>query len=254
MTDFSSSHSVRTVVRHEPPHHRRLAFSLIELMIVVAIISVLGSLILTAVGTARDSARRVKCVNNLRQMVIAATMYELDYGMYPPAFERDFETGETRTWEAILWDADAESRIQQCPSFHGEAMWEDDRYTGYNYNASYVGGTILRRGATILPASKPSACRIAIGNPSTCALFGDGEYECGANKFMRSPYPGDLDTDASLALGGTQGYRHRGKTNVGFADGHVESLKKIYTDSAAGGQPARGCGFLSPNNSLYDLD
>ena len=85
-------------------------------------------------------------------------------------------------------------------------------------------------------------------------MFGDGEFESGANKFMRSPYPGDLDDDASLALGGTQGFRHNGKSNVGFADGHGESLAVLYTDTAASGEPAEGCGFLSSDNSMYDLE
>ena len=93
-----------------------------------------------------------------------------------------------------------------------------------------------------------------IRTPTQCALFGDGEYKSGANKFMRSPDPGDLDADGALAAAGTQGFRHGGKTNVGFVDGHVESLADMYTETASFGDPAENCGFLSPDNSLYDLD
>ena len=55
-------------------------------------------------------------------------------------------------------------------------------------------------------------------------------------------------------LAGTQGFRHRGKTNVAFCDGHVESLRKPYTADGSPGNTAPGCGFLSPDNRLYSLD
>jgi len=230
------------------------AFTLIELLVVIAIVGLLAGMVSSAAMRAREEARCTQCLNNLRQMVAAATIYELDHGVYPPAYEKDFSTGATRTWESFLWGMGTEYRIHQCPSFHGKAMWADDAYTGYNYNASYVGGRILKQAGAALPGSTRSASMAHIAKPAACALFGDGEYESGANKFMRSPWPGELDTDASLALGGTQGFRHRGRTNVGFADGHVESRRECYTETAAFGEPADGCGFLSPDNSLYDLE
>lgn len=229
-------------------------FTLIELLVVVAIIGILAGMLLSAVHNAREDARRIKCLGNLRQMVLAAMRYELDYGELPPAYVRDFGSSDVRTWESFLWEAGTQHRVQQCPSFHGEAMWEEDRYTGYNYNASYIGGTTLRRDGMTLPGSRRSAKLSDIKDPSQCALFGDGEYEGGANKFMRAPFPGPLDTDAATAAAGTQGFRHRGRTNVGFADGHAESLKERYTETASFGEPAPGCGFLSPDNRLYDLE
>jgi prepilin-type processing-associated H-X9-DG protein/prepilin-type N-terminal cleavage/methylation domain-containing protein len=245
----------RSITVHTPgAASRRAAFTLLELLITLAMITVLAGFLLGGVQRARNEARRVQCLNNLRQMVLAAVEYELDHGAFPPAYERNLDTGETKTWEAFLWDMGADFQIQQCPAFRGAAMWEDDMYTGYNYNASYVGGRVVRRGGVLLPNSTPSAGMSDILNPSRCALFGDAEYASGANKFMRSPQPGRLDRDASLALAGTQGYRHNGLTNVGFADGHAESWEERYTQSAGLGEPAAGCGFLSPDNSVYDLD
>lgn len=229
-------------------------FSLIELLVVIAIITMLAALLAPALNAGIESARCTQCRCNLRQMVIAAQVYASEHdGELPPSYVKDFATGETKTWEWFLWELGTDFQIQQCPSFRGEAMWFGDKYTGYNYNSSYVGGRILKRGDTILPGTLPSARLSQIRQPAQCALFGDGEYESGANKFMRSPNPGDFDADASLALGGTQGFRHQGKTNVGFADGHVASLTKRYTETAAFGSPAEGCGFLSDDNSMYDL-
>ncbi len=57
---------------------RRSAFTLIELLIVIAIIAVLISILLPALGSARESGRQVMCQSNLRQIGIAMTLYAND--------------------------------------------------------------------------------------------------------------------------------------------------------------------------------
>ena len=229
-------------------------FTLIELLVVMAMIGVLTSIAVSGVTRAKSNAMRMVCLSNLRQMGTAALAYHVDHHTFPPASSRNFDTQETYTWEQALWEQGTDVRIQQCPSFTGEANWQVDQFTGYNYNSSYVGGQSFIREGRELPFSKPSASLLRIREPSQCALFGDGEYESGANKFMRSPHAGNLDIDAGAALAGTQGFRHNGKTNVAFADGHVRSLEERFTSSSGFGTPVDGCGFLSEDNSLYDLD
>ncbi|MGD0461218.1 MAG: DUF1559 domain-containing protein [Tepidisphaeraceae bacterium] len=240
------------------------AFTLVELLVVVGIIVVLIGILLPALSTARQQALTVTCLSNLRQMVIAAHNYADAYnGQYPIAYYSDLgstqtvsynwdftvtrtlSTGQVTVTPGILWQGSTNAQIQQCPSFSGNSNAPGDPYTGYNYNDSYIGGG-QSGSLTAAPAKLNRVSR-----PSRCALFGDGQYSAGANKFMRSPFPGPDDTvfGFNAAWAGTQGFRHRGGTNIAFCDGHAETLYQRFT--ALYPQVAAGTGFISKDNSLY---
>ncbi len=65
---------------------RRRGFTLIELLVVIAIIAVLIALLLPAVQSAREAARRSQCVNNLKQMGLAAHNFESTNNHFPPGY------------------------------------------------------------------------------------------------------------------------------------------------------------------------
>lgn len=252
---------------------KKRAFTLVELLVVISIIALLVSILLPSLAKAREQAKAVYCLNNLRQFAIAAQMHVFENNDAYPVGSRNFfqnglyyqmmwdfthitdASGNTQTESGTLWQSiKAPLEIQQCPSFKGQANWANDPSTGYNYNASYL--AIIDNSGSPIPPRPIRATQIK--RPTRVAMFGDGQYENGANKFMRSPLldiydDTQLDKDFGFRSSGTQGFRHNRATNVAYADAHVETVRTRYTNTTDATSVAEKTGFLSEDNSAYNL-
>jgi prepilin-type processing-associated H-X9-DG protein len=100
---------------------RRVAFTLIELLVVTGILAVLFALLLAGVQKARDSAARLKCQNQLRQLALACLNYESNHHVLPPGglhlpHDGGFDSSDKGSWLVhILPYLEATNLYQQFP-------------------------------------------------------------------------------------------------------------------------------------------
>lgn len=110
---------------------KKNGFTMVEILIVIAIIAMLAAMLLPALSSARERARRTTCINNLRQIMAAYEMYADDwFENYPakPESIYSFIYPELIKTPQIFW----------CPSTISRGIKVPDKIDSSNYNNSYA--------------------------------------------------------------------------------------------------------------------
>ncbi len=100
---------IQTNCLHEWRPRTRAAFTLIELLVVIAIIAILASMLLPAIAKGKESARRIACVNGLRQLGLAEQLYADDH-------EGQFTPRQAPYWPERLLSYYVNSNVLHCPT------------------------------------------------------------------------------------------------------------------------------------------
>ncbi|OGV38631.1 MAG: hypothetical protein A2020_03655 [Lentisphaerae bacterium GWF2_45_14] len=209
---------------------QRTSFTLIELLIVIAIIAILAGMLLPALKKARDSAKKIQCATNLKQVGTCWLSYIDDnQGFLPPAWWEGLWTwklcpyiGNLEKPPSAKYPAAPQSTIFTCPS--NTSYYTTGSTTQWSFSVNYAmnvacgvkwtagGGAMSQKAGNI-------------SNPSQAYIITDGASIDDNGKGAKSVWVW-TQKEAPDHSGFIHGSGHpAGATNIMFADGHVGSSR-----------------------------
>jgi prepilin-type processing-associated H-X9-DG protein len=213
------------------------SFTLGKLLLIVATIAVLIALFLPASRSARPSARRLQCMNNLKQIALALHNYERDHKALPPAYTMDANGRPLHSWRTLIlpyleqkslyekidlskpWN----DPVNASASATKLAVYICPEAIDTKNTTTYL--AIVGPDGFLVPGRSRRFEEITDDHSSTLAVI--EAYEEDAVPWMA---PFDADAAMVMKLDTETKLHHAGGTNATFADGSVRFLR---TDTPA---------------------
>jgi prepilin-type N-terminal cleavage/methylation domain-containing protein/prepilin-type processing-associated H-X9-DG protein len=191
----------------------RRGFTLIEMLVVIAIIALLAAILVPAVTNSISKAKNIQCMSNMRGLGQAMLQYALQNNQVLPMASDNSQPSGQWAWSYRLLDAGIfpdygsvgellrKNEIFRCPSDKGPGE-DKPSFAMNSYISSGTGSFADYRYMSTIP------------NPSQTILF--------AEVWGRQNNAGYTKVDPNSGFAAFE--RHKGKANYTFLDGHVESL------------------------------
>jgi prepilin-type N-terminal cleavage/methylation domain-containing protein/prepilin-type processing-associated H-X9-DG protein len=216
-------------------------FTLVELLVVIAVIAILASLLLPALSKAKGKAQSIACRNNLKQLEVAAVMYAGDYqGFFPPTRDvtlSGYAQSADGSWvlgnaqrdrsdenikKGVLWDYVGAVKTYRCPSDKSTVKGRPDllRFRSYGQSTFLDGHFLPDIGAPpggVDTINGTIDREIEVANAA--GIFGfiePSENTIDSGGFGFYVYPNDPH------WGNQPSDRHSQGGNLSFLDGHAE--------------------------------
>jgi prepilin-type processing-associated H-X9-DG protein/prepilin-type N-terminal cleavage/methylation domain-containing protein len=213
-----------------------IAFTLVELLVVISIIGLLAGLAVPAVNSGLKSAKAGACLSNLHQIGVATLAYTADNSFKLP----DAGSGTSDMWAAKIatfmgGDTKKKNNVFVCPG----ALKSVSEATGGNIAITYgMHGGLMPKGGSasnitcVLRQSEVILCADMCQNP---ANKGWSPFSIENPPIISSQSAGksatmetaiSTSTDSDSGNNAWMRYRHSGKVNVVMCDGHAEAIEK----------------------------
>ncbi len=220
-------------------HSQSAAFTLIEILVVLAIVGIIAAILVPVLLGVREKGRRTECLSNMRQINVALVMYVQDADGLFPLRGQD---GPARSpeWDDALLPYARSASVFRCPDclIPPDALsasgTPDNIANGYAFNASLSGATLGPRTATAevmvpFPATTVSFCEVSfrtgtVPGGTTVSNINDTD----------APDTGDDLSDGEKVFGLSGAVRHQGGSDYGFVDGHVRWYRSEQVSAAEG--------------------
>ncbi len=210
-------------------------FTLVELLIVIAIIAILASMLLPALNKARERAKTSSCLNKTKQIALATSMYNNNFnGYFMPG--ADSANAPYWTWNLISNNY-CPKNVFSCSSkdlgtsSNFSKFWRDKTMPAYNdthwrapdisYNAYFLGMSCINWTAYSFPAGTPPTKDNRVKKPSKTVLGADAGNVAGpiyeGGLALRPNYPDTINAFTA--------HQYYTVCNVFWVDGHSSSEK-----------------------------